>query len=360
MVAARADAVAELATWFADAAAGLGLEGEPRSRYAPAQRRRRRRGARLRAARAPRGRRPARPHQPTGPHLDEIEISFGGRSLRRYGSQGQQRSALLALLFAEREALLEIAAAPPLMLLDDVMSELDGERRELLDDPLAAGGQALITATGAGARPGLVRALRGQCPRRRRRPPGAGGMNRRRTPRSAAFALHDVIDKRAPRTLLAAVQSEWERVCGAAIAAESQPVAEREGVVTVACRSATWAQELDLMQGEPPRAPQRDACGAARRGSALHRRRGPPRALKRGSEQPPPNTPPRLSPGAAFVRDLQVFCGNPCRISVGRGCYPYENLDGRPDRPEKGLAEGRFHPLGSGLFTSGSRATERN
>ena len=73
-------------------------------------------------------------------------------------------------------------------------------------------------------------------------------MKRRRSPRSAAFALHDVIDKRAPRTLLAAVQSEWERVCGAAIAAESQPVAEREGVITVACRSATWAQELDLMQ----------------------------------------------------------------------------------------------------------------
>ena len=73
-------------------------------------------------------------------------------------------------------------------------------------------------------------------------------MKRRRTPRSASFALHDVLEQRAPRTLLAAVQSEWERVCGAAIAAESQPVAEREGVITVACRSATWAQELDLMQ----------------------------------------------------------------------------------------------------------------
>jgi predicted nucleic acid-binding Zn ribbon protein len=73
-------------------------------------------------------------------------------------------------------------------------------------------------------------------------------MNRRRAPRSAAAALHRVIETRAPQTLLAAVQSEWERVCGAAIAAEAQPVAEREGVITVACRSATWAQELDLMQ----------------------------------------------------------------------------------------------------------------
>jgi predicted nucleic acid-binding Zn ribbon protein len=73
-------------------------------------------------------------------------------------------------------------------------------------------------------------------------------MSHRRTPRSASLALRVVLEKRAPQTLLAAVQSEWEGVCGAAIAAESQPVAEREGVVTVACRSATWAQELDLMQ----------------------------------------------------------------------------------------------------------------
>jgi predicted nucleic acid-binding Zn ribbon protein len=73
-------------------------------------------------------------------------------------------------------------------------------------------------------------------------------MKRRRAPRTAASALHGVLETRAPKTLLARVQSEWERVCGAAIAAESQPVAEREGVITVACRSATWAQELDLMQ----------------------------------------------------------------------------------------------------------------
>ena len=73
-------------------------------------------------------------------------------------------------------------------------------------------------------------------------------MNRRRAPRSAAFAIHGVLETRAPQTLLAAVQSEWERVCGPVIAGEAQPVAEREGVITVACRSGTWAQELDLMQ----------------------------------------------------------------------------------------------------------------
>ena len=70
-----------------------------------------------------------------GPHRDEVELSFGGRSLRRYGSQGQQRIGLLALLFAEREALRAARRQLPLMLLDDVMSELDPERRgRLVDD----------------------------------------------------------------------------------------------------------------------------------------------------------------------------------------------------------------------------------
>ena len=51
----------------------------------------------------------------------------------------------------------------------------------------------------------------------------------------------------APATLLAAVQSAWPAAVGEAIAREANPVAERSGVVTVACRSATWAQELDLL-----------------------------------------------------------------------------------------------------------------
>jgi DNA replication and repair protein RecF len=81
-----------------------------------------------------------------GPHLDELKLSAGGRSLRRYGSQGQQRTALLALLFAEREALLQARRVTPLLLLDDVMSELDPGRRERLVARLGAGGQVLITA----------------------------------------------------------------------------------------------------------------------------------------------------------------------------------------------------------------------
>jgi DNA replication and repair protein RecF len=81
-----------------------------------------------------------------GPHRDDLVLTHAARSLRSYGSQGQQRVALLALLFAERDALVE-RDRPPLMLLDDVMSELDAARRERLADLVREGGQAVITAT---------------------------------------------------------------------------------------------------------------------------------------------------------------------------------------------------------------------
>ncbi|HXQ89848.1 MAG TPA: hypothetical protein VN733_09445, partial [Solirubrobacterales bacterium] len=81
-----------------------------------------------------------------GPHLDELKLLTAGRSLRRFGSQGQQRASLLALLFAERASLLEARRVTPLLLLDDVMSELDPARRDLLVQRLGDGGQVLITA----------------------------------------------------------------------------------------------------------------------------------------------------------------------------------------------------------------------
>ena len=73
-----------------------------------------------------------------------------GRTDRR----GQQRLGLLALLLAEREALAETRGAPPLMLLDDVMSELDAGRRARLVDVLRAGGQSVITTTDLAHVPG--------------------------------------------------------------------------------------------------------------------------------------------------------------------------------------------------------------
>lgn len=84
-----------------------------------------------------------------GPHRDDVLLSHGGLALRSYGSQGQQRVALLALLFAERDILAEHRGSAPLMLLDDVMSELDDTRRERLAELLGGGGQTMITATDA-------------------------------------------------------------------------------------------------------------------------------------------------------------------------------------------------------------------
>jgi predicted nucleic acid-binding Zn ribbon protein len=75
-------------------------------------------------------------------------------------------------------------------------------------------------------------------------------MTRRRAPRQLGAALHPARRRARPRTLLAAVQEAWPRVAGEGVAEQADPVAERDGRVTVACRSATWAQELDLLQSE--------------------------------------------------------------------------------------------------------------
>jgi predicted nucleic acid-binding Zn ribbon protein len=72
-------------------------------------------------------------------------------------------------------------------------------------------------------------------------------VSRRRTPRPIAAAVSAALEGAEPATLLAAVQSAWPGVAGEAIAREATPVAEKNGVVTVACRSSTWAQELDLL-----------------------------------------------------------------------------------------------------------------
>src|ERR671911_361857 len=89
-----------------------------------------------------------------GPHRDDLSFRRAGRELRAYGSRGQQRLGLLALLLAERAELEAERGAPPLMLLDDVMSELDAGRRERLVEVLRSGGQSVVTTTDLSHVPG--------------------------------------------------------------------------------------------------------------------------------------------------------------------------------------------------------------
>jgi len=83
-----------------------------------------------------------------GPHRDDIDIMLNGQSVRLYGSQGQQRSCVLALKFAECRILEEMSDEPPIVLLDDVMSELDESRRKFLLGHLSKN-QVFITCCNA-------------------------------------------------------------------------------------------------------------------------------------------------------------------------------------------------------------------
>jgi len=89
-----------------------------------------------------------------GPHHDEVRITAGDRELRTHGSQGEQRVAVLALLLAEAELLAKRHGVAPLLLLDDVLSELDGDRRAALVARIRSGSQVLVTAAATGALPG--------------------------------------------------------------------------------------------------------------------------------------------------------------------------------------------------------------
>jgi DNA replication and repair protein RecF len=149
----RASVVSLLADPFAQRATQLGLSGEPQLEYRP---RSKATGveefvAQLEAKLPSDLERGFSTH---GPHRDELAILRDGRELRAYGSQGEQRLALLALLLAERSVLARERDRVPLMLLDDVMSELDVTRRDLLSHELRSGGQSVVATTDLAHVPG--------------------------------------------------------------------------------------------------------------------------------------------------------------------------------------------------------------
>jgi DNA replication and repair protein RecF len=145
LVAARLEVVRELAPLFAEQGDALDLEqAELRYEGGPPE---------LEALESRLDEDLERGTTGLGPHLHDFTIAAAGRELRRFGSQGEQRLAVLSLLLAEAELLSRRGPAPPLLLLDDVLSELDERRRRTLADRIGAGTQALITSTSVSALP---------------------------------------------------------------------------------------------------------------------------------------------------------------------------------------------------------------
>ena len=93
-------------------------------------------------------------HQGTslvGPHRDEVLLTINQTPAREYGSQGQQRTLVLALKLAELELLESVIGEPPLLLLDDVLAELDLQRQDHLLNAIGDRVQTIITTTHLGS-----------------------------------------------------------------------------------------------------------------------------------------------------------------------------------------------------------------
>jgi DNA replication and repair protein RecF len=88
-----------------------------------------------------------------GPHRDDLRVLLGGQDARGYGSQGQQRTAVVSLKLAEAELVARRTGERPVLLLDDVLSELDLERRGALLRHVGRGGQVVITSVDVGPFP---------------------------------------------------------------------------------------------------------------------------------------------------------------------------------------------------------------
>jgi len=88
-----------------------------------------------------------------GPHRDDVLVTLAGQEARSFASQGQQRTGVVSLKLAEAHVIESRTGERPVLLLDDVLSELDGERRAALLGEVAEGGQVVITSVEAGPFP---------------------------------------------------------------------------------------------------------------------------------------------------------------------------------------------------------------
>ena len=211
---------AEIAGLFGLADATLAYEGEPPSA----------RGAGV-AARA--GHR-ARNDGCTARTCTTSRLLAGSRDLRGFGSQGEQRLTLLALLLAEAALLAERRAVPPLLLLDDVLSELDPSRRRTLAD-LVAGTRTRRSSRRRSAR---------RC---------------RSTPRnSSRWSLDRLADdvrrelsRFGPQAEIGRLAEAWPAAVGEQIARNAWPArVARDGTLHVHTSSSAWAFELAQLERE--------------------------------------------------------------------------------------------------------------
>ena len=115
-----------------------------------------------------------------GPHRDDLVFELGGRDLATFASRGQQRTAILALKLAELDVVTALDGRPPLLLLDDVFSELDPDRRSHLVRRIAALPQAFVTTTTLDDLDPELRAIATAWEVRPRRRPAPGSSRGRR------------------------------------------------------------------------------------------------------------------------------------------------------------------------------------
>ena len=377
----RRDLVAELSGRFAAAAAGLAPEGncftlrlvsqlagvdydEDALLDGAARPQARRDGARplpfgphrddlqfleVGADRARRARRATRPRvaaagarcaaaAAAGPACGPVALPRGGRDLRLFGSQGEQRAAVLALLLAEQQLAAARTGEQGTLFLDDVMSELDDARRRLLVRQLTSAGQAIITTTDRHyfVEEELDHAtvielpLSGSLAAGAASPPavaaGAGAAARGRAverAREAAQRLGDILSTALGRMATsdqARAYAAWARAAGEQVASGARPRHFSRGVLTVECTSSVWANELTYLGGQILRRMDEVAPGHPVKRFRFVIERAAPRQEEE---------PPEATAGNALK-------GPRRRISAGRGRRRRECVtsgSGRPSRP---------------------------
>ena len=223
-----------------------------------------------------------------GPHRDDVALGDRERDVRAFGSQGEQRTALLALLLAEADLVHEVRGLRPLLLLDDVVSELDAERRLRLLRRCASAARPSSPRprppTSASRRPALLSSW------------GVAGSAEPREP--ASSRIGDAVDdalrrRRSGAGALVAVVRAGPR--GRRLAREAWPVRlQRDGRCSCTAARASGRSELRPWQRAPRAGPEEPGVSPLHRCAspsepclaAAARLPTPPRAARRRGREP--------------------------------------------------------------------------